>query len=217
MTGRIEGPVSGVSGRAERPEVAPRSWPDPTGTLISVAPAACELGHLLRLAIDAEQVGATRIHLAVDQPDFVAAVAGLRGQTDLVITADPDHDGADLVDRVPPDFTEVVLDGDDPTTLTAEVARIAAAARSEISVGGRGPAAVPVLFAAIAVGADLLVGTALSPPEPADPVAGIARAAGQRAAGRDDAALVARASGLARIAGRAPTQGRAARSRWHVG
>jgi hypothetical protein len=184
------------------------------GTLISVAPAACELGHLLRLAIDAEQVGATRIHLAIDQPDFVAAVGGLRGQTDLVITADPDHDGSDLVDRVPPDFTEVVLDGDDPTTLTAEVARMAAAARSEISFGGRGPAAVPVLFAAIAVGADLLVGTALSRPEPADPAAG---SAGRSAPGRDDAALVARASGLARIAGRAPTQGRAARSRWHVG
>ncbi len=214
MSDRIDGPVSVGSGRAERPTVVPRSWPDPTGTLISVAPAACELGHLLRLAIDAEQVGATRIHLAVDQPDFVAAVAGLRGQTDLVITADHDHDGADLVDRVPPDFTEVVLDDDDPALLTAEVARIAAAARSEISFGGRGAAAVPVLFAAIAVGADLLVGTALSPPEPAGPTAG---PTGRPAAGRDDAALVARASGLARIAGRPPAQGRAARSRWHVG
>ncbi len=183
-----------------------------TGPLISVAPAACELGHLLRLAIDAEQVGATRIHLAIDQPDFVTAVAGLRGQTDLLITADPDHPGADLVDRVPPDFTEVVLDEDDPTALTAEVARIAAAAGSEISFGGRGAAAVPVLFAAIAVGADLLVGTALSPPEPESAVM-----AGRRAPGRDDAALVARAGGLARIAGRPAVQGRAARSRWHIG
>ena len=148
-----------------------------TGPLISVAPAACELGHLLRLAIDAEQVGATRIHLALDQPDFVTVVAGLRSQTDLLITADPDHHGADLVDRVPPDFTEVVLDEDDPTALTAEVARIAAA-RTEISFGGRGAAAVPVLFAAIAVGADLLVGTALSPPEP-----NTAAMAGRRAAG----------------------------------
>ena len=46
---------------------------DPTiGTLITLAPAACPLGHLLRAAIDAEQVGASRIHLATDQPDFVA-------------------------------------------------------------------------------------------------------------------------------------------------
>jgi hypothetical protein len=191
-----------------------------TGPLITVAPAACELGHLLRLAIDAEQVGASRIHLPPDQPDFVAAVAGLRRQTDLVITADPDHDGADLVDRVPPDFTEFVLDEDDPTALTAAVARIAAEARSEVSLGGRGRAAVPVLFAAIAVGADLLVGTALSPPDPADPSAAArpeATATGRPTAGRDDAALVARASGLTRIGGRPAAQGRAARARWHIG
>lgn len=181
-------------------------------TLISVAPAACELGHLLRLAIDAEQVGATRIHLPLDQPDFVTAVAGLRGQTDLLVTADPAHPGADLVDRVPPDFTEIVLAGDDPTVLTAEVARLVGAARAEVSVGGRGAAAVPVLFAALAVGADVLVGTALSPPEPADPAAGRARGPG-----RDDGALVARAAGLARIAGRPAAQGSGARSRWHIG
>lgn len=192
---------------------APTAAAAGAGTLISVAPAACELGHLVRLAIDAEQVGATRIHLAIDQPDFVAAVVALRGQTDLVITADPDHDGADLVDRVPSDFTEIVLDEDDPPALTAEVARIAAAARSEVSLGGRGAAAVPVLFAAIAVGADLLVGTALSPPEPVDSTA----FAGRRAPGRDDAALVARAGGLARIAGRPAAQGRVARARWHIG
>ena len=38
------------------------------GTLITLVPAAGELGHLLRAAIDAEQVGASRIHLAADQP-----------------------------------------------------------------------------------------------------------------------------------------------------
>lgn len=198
------------------------------GTLISVAPAGCELGHLLRLAIDAEQVGATRIHLAADQPDFVTAVAGLRGQTDLVITTDPGHPCADLVDVLPPDITEIVLDGDDPATLTAEVARIAATAPAEVSFGGRGPAAVPVLFAAIAVGADLLVGTALAPPALPDPLGprppdpSRPRRAGHsadvaRTPGRDDAALVARASGLARIAGRPAAQGKAALSRWHIG
>jgi hypothetical protein len=180
------------------------------GILISLAPAAGELGHLLRVAIDAEQVGATRIHLALDQPDFVAAVAGLRRQTDLIITTDPAHPGADLVDRLPPDVTEIVLDGTDPAALTAEVARVVAAATGEISVGGRGAAAVPVLFAAIAAGADLLVGTALTPVEPSAPGQAPPR-------GRDDAALVARASGLARIAGRPAAQGKPARARWRIG
>ena len=45
---------------------------NPDGILISLAPAAGELGHLLRSAIDAEQVGATRIHLALDQPSWTA-------------------------------------------------------------------------------------------------------------------------------------------------
>lgn len=182
----------------------------PSETLISVAPAATELGHLLRVAIDAEQVGATRIHLPLDQPDFVAAVAGLRRQTDLVITTDPGHPQADLVDRLPPDFTEVVLEGSDAAALTAEVAGLAAGGEGEICLGGRGTAAVPVLFAAIAVGADLLVGTALSPPDPAN-------AGGDRLRSRDDAALVARASGLTRIAGRPAAEGRAARARWRIG
>jgi len=183
---------------------------EPRGPLISLAPAAGELGHLLRVAIDAEQVGATRIHLALHQPDFVAVVAGLRRQTDLVITTVPGHPQADLVDRLPPDFTEVVLEGADPAALTAQVAGLAAGADGEICLGGRGAAAVPVLFAAIAVGTDLLVGTALSPPDPAN-------AGGDRPRSHDDAALVARASGLARIAGRPAAQGRAARSRWRIG
>ena len=185
----------------------------PGGTLISLAPAAGELGHLLRVAIDAEQVGATRIHLPLDQPDFVATVAGLRRQTDLVITTDPDHPEADLVDRLPPDFTEIVLDEAPDTALAAEVARLVADAQYEISVGGRGSAAVPVLFAAIAVGADLLVGTSLTPAEPP----GTDRPGDERPRNRDDAALVARASGLARIAGRPAAQGRSARSRWRIG
>lgn len=192
------------------------------GTLISVAPAACELGHLLRLAIDAEQVGASRIHLALDQPDLVAAVAGLRGQTDLLITGDPDHPGADLIDHLPSGFTEIVLVGDDPAVLTGEVARVAGAAPSGVSFGGRGPAAVPVLFAAIAVGADLLVGSSLSPAPSAPagsapPPPRSATTPGRGGPARDDAALVARAGGLARIAGRPALQGAAARARWHVG
>lgn len=184
------------------------------GTLITVAPAAAELGHLLRVAIDAEQVGATRIHLPPDQPDFIATVAGLRRQTGLVITTDPDHPGADLVDRLPADFCEVVLDeGPPPASLAAEVARIAAGADQGVSVGGRDGAAIPVLFSALAVGADVIVGTALTPtgPPPGD------LRADPRPLGRDDAALVARASGLARIAGRPAAESRTARIRWHIG
>jgi hypothetical protein len=184
------------------------------GTLITLAPAACPLGHLLRAAIDAEQVGASRIHLASDQPDFLAVVAGLRRQTGLVITTGTEHPGADLVDRLPADFVEIVLDeGPSDIDLVAQVARIAEERDGEVSLGGRGRAAIPVLFAALAVGAHLVVGTAQTP---LGPPSKDLRGDG-RPAGRDDAALVARASGLARIAGRAPLEGRSARGRWRVG
>jgi hypothetical protein len=184
------------------------------GTLITLAPAACPLGHLLRAAIDAEQVGASRIHLAVDQPDIVATIAGLRGQTGLVITTDPEHPAADLVDRLPTAMVEIVLDdGPSHSELVATVARIAGEHDGEVSFAGNGAAAVPVLFAALAVGAHVRVGTAHTPLEPpstdlrGDP----------RPKGRDDAALVARASGLARIGGRPPLEGQAARSHWRIG
>ena len=192
--------------------------PDPPvpagGTLITLAPAPGPLGHLLRAAIDAEQVGASRIHLAIDQPDFVAAVAGLRQQTGLVITTDPDHPGADLVDRLPRTLVEIVLDeGPSDIDLVAQVARIAEERDGEVSLGGRGSAAIPVLFAALAVGAHVRVGTSQTPaPPPSTDLR-----ADVRPLGRDDAALVAKASGLARIAGRPPLEGRAARSRWRVG
>ena len=184
------------------------------GTLITLAPAAGTLSHLLRSAIDAEQVGATRIHLASDQQEIVAVVAGLRRQTDLVITMAPDHPAAELVDRMPSDFTEVVLDeGPDEVDLVAEVVRIDREHPHHVSLAGRGPAGLPVLFAALAVGAHLRVGTADTPANPIrqdltdDP----------RTAGRDDAALVARASGLARLAGRPPLDAAAARAWWRVG
>jgi len=188
--------------------------PTNAGTLITLAPAACPLGHLLRVAIDAEQVGASRIHLAIDQPDFVAVVAGLRRQTGLVITTDPAHPGSDLVDRLPADFLETVLDeGPSHVDLVAQVARIAEERDGKVSLGGRGTAAIPVLFAALAVGAHLRVGTSQTPMEPpSHDLRG-----DRRPRGRDDAALVARASGLARIAGRTPLEGTSARSRWRVG
>jgi len=183
-------------------------------TLITLAPAPSPLGHLLRSAIDAEQVGASRIHLDIDQPEFLATVAGLRRQTALVITTDPGHPGADLVDRLPPDFIEVVLDeGSSHIELVARVARIAEERDGDVSLCGRGQAAVPVLFAALAVGAHVRVGTSHTPVEP--PSTDLR--GDRRPRGRDDAALVARASGLARIAGRPPLEGSAARSRWRIG
>ena len=197
------------SRRPDRPEQARQ-----LGTLITLAPAPGTLSHLLRSAIDAEQVGATRIHLASDQQDLVAVIAGLRRQTDLVITIAPDHPAAELVDRMPSDFTEVVLDeGPDEVDLVDEVVRIDREHPHHVSLAGRGRAGLPVLFAALAVGAHLRVGTADTPGNPIrqdltdDP----------RTAGRDDAALVARASGLARIAGRPPLDAAAARAWWRVG
>ena len=189
------------------------------GTLITLAPAACPLGHLLRAAIDAEQVGASRIHLPVDQPDIVAVIAGLRGQTGLVITTDPEHPAADLVDRLPATFVEIVLDdGPSHSELVATVARIAGEHTGEVSFAGNGAAAVPVLFAALAVGAHVRVGTAHTPLDqpPAAELQGDLRS-NPRPKGRDDAALVARASGLARIGGRPPLEGQPARSHWRIG
>lgn len=167
------------------------------GALLSVAPAAGPLPQLLRIAIDAEQVGATRIHLAADQPEVADAVAAIRVQTGLVITVDPGTDAERLADRLGPGFTEVLLAEDlaGPDLLTV-LAGIAADHPGGASVSGRGPAALPVLLAALAVGLHLRVGTADSPPIPS--------ASGLTAAPRDDIALVARAAGLARIAGRPP-------------
>jgi hypothetical protein len=191
---------------AERPAVPP-------GTLITLMPEAGDLGHLLRIAIDAEQVGASRIHLALEQPDIAAVVNSLRNTTNLLVTADPGHPAAGLMDVLPDTDVDAVVDPGPPDDeLVARVASVVAAADGVVSIGGRGPAAIPVLLATLAAGGHVLVGTALTPLAPtttdlrADP----------RSRGRDDAALVARASGLARLAGRPPVEGRVARTRWQV-
>ena len=167
------------------------------GTLITVAPAAGPIGHLLRTAIDAEQVGAARLHLATDQPDLLAALAALREQTALVLTCDVPVPGAEVIAS---DFLDVVVpeSGDLPTVVT-EVARLVAAHPGGVGVHGRGRAALPVLLAALAAGGHVLVAPPDTEPE-----------AGSRS-GRDHVALVARASGLARIAGRPPLPPPAAR------
>lgn len=182
------------------PEI-PGAGPTPrsgASVLITLAPAAAELGHLLRAAIDAEQVGAARLHLAPDQADLDAVLTGLREHTSLLVTADRGSPAEALVDA-PFTLPETVVDGVDHAELVRQVADLAAAHPDGISVGARGQAAVPVLFAALAAGLHVRVGTADAPP------------AELRGGGRDDAALVARAAGLARIAGRAPLDPAAAR------
>ena len=162
---------------------------EPGGVLLTLAPAAAEIGHLLRAAIDAEQVGATRLHLAADQADLEQVVAALREQTGLVLTADPGSAADPLLDRIT--LPEVLVAPGEPAAVVAQVADIAAAHPDGVSVGGRDGAALPVLLAGLAAGAHLRVGTADAAPS-----------GERRGGGRDDAALVARAAGLARIAGR---------------
>lgn len=196
---------SGAVGSRTDPDHARRPDPDRPGgfaatppgdaaahsTLLSLAPAATDLPHLLRIAIDAEQVGAARIHLPVDQPDAEDAVAAIRAHTGLVVTAEPGSVAAPLADRPGPAFAELVLPEslDGPGLLT-EIARIVAEHPHRASVGGAGDAALPVLLAALAVGLHLRVGTA-------DRVA-----SGAPTGPREDVALIGRAAGLARIAGR---------------
>lgn len=176
------------------------------GTLITVAPAPSTIGHLLRTAIDAEQVGATRLHLHPDQADTGEMIAGLRENTGLVLTADRPLPG---LDRIGSPFTEFVLNEyQDATGLLTELGRIVADHPGGASVSGRGTAAIPVLLVALAAGLHIRVGTADTPAAPRGP-----DLRGEAATtARDDVALVARASGLARIAGRPPVDAATART-----
>ncbi len=169
------------------------------GTLITVAPAAGPIGHLLRTAIDAEQVGAARLHLPADQPDLTTAVAALREQTRLVLTCDSPITELDIIGS---DFLDAVVeDGGDLPDVVAEVARLVAEHPAGIGICGRGAAALPALLAALAAGGHVWVAA----PEQA------LAAPGHAPQPRDQAALVARAAGLARIAGRPPLDRWAAR------
>jgi hypothetical protein len=166
------------------------------GTLITIAPAAGEIGHLLRTAIDAEQVGASRLHLATDQPDLLLAVSALREQTGLVLTCDVAVQG---IDEITSDFVDAeVAEAADLPAVVTEVARLVAAHPGGVALHGRGGVALPVLLASLAAGGHLLVAVPEAQP-------------GVRT-GRDHVALVARASGLARIAGRPPLPPPAARA-----
>lgn len=206
--------MSGTDG--QRPEAGSA---DNGGTLITVAPVAGPIGHLLRTAIDAEQVGATRLHLPVDQPDLPLAVSALREQTKLFLTCDLHVPGVDVVSSA---FVDVVVqESSDLPALVAEVARLVAANPDGVAISGRGAAALPVLLAALAAGAHVWVeapehgrkspaaavrtaGPTEAGPAQAGPAAPARTSAARSGQGKDHAALVARASGLARIAGRPP-------------
>ena len=173
----------------------------PDGTLITLAPAAGPIGHLLRTAIDSEQVGATRLHLPGDQPDLTTAVAALREHTTLILTCDRDAEHVDVITSA---FADAAVDDlADLPALVAEVAHLVAAHPGGVSICGRGHASLPALLAALAAGGHLWV----EAPEYAD-----GGPAGRPGSVKDHAALVARASGLARIAGRPPLDLRAART-----
>lgn len=159
----------------------------PAGTLITVAPAAGPLGHLLRTAIDAEHVGATRLHLAADQDELEVAVSALRDQTGLVLTCELPLPGLDVIGS---DFRDVEVESaSDLPALVTQVAAVIAAHPAGVGIRGVGGAELPVLLATLAAGGHVTVAAAV----------------------KDHAALVARASGLARISGRPPLDAAAAR------
>lgn len=189
------------------------------GLLLSLAPSdavAARLPVLLRVAIDAEQVGAARLHLPANLPEAARAVAELRAQTGLVLTTDPDAAAADLCDLPGPSFREVILDPADRVELVATVAQLAAEGRTGpcpvVSVSGRGSAAMPVMLAAVAAGLQVRVGSADHPAaeatHPPGPGGAVALGLGPDPS-RADIGSIARAAGIARIAGR-PLLGAAA-------
>ncbi len=178
--------------------------PQLVGTLISVAPTAGGIGHLLRTAIDAEQVGATRLHLPADQPELADAISALREQTRLVVTCDVEAPGADVIGSpfVDAVVATVVKDPGDLPGLVAEVARLVADNPAGVAIYGRGTAALPALLASLAAGGHVWVEA---------PEYRSAAPSGRAGPVKDHAALVARASGLARIAGRPPLDRQATR------
>ncbi len=148
--------------------------------LISVVPAAAPLAELLRLAIDAEQVGAGRILLG-EALNIKTVREALQMHTGLLIST-PDDPGP---------WPDVTVPDGEPLDVVRTVTTLIGSHDGAVSIGGP----LPALFAALAAGGHLLV----QPPRPAD-------------APHTHAALVARAAGLARIAGRPAISGEQAKT-----
>lgn len=183
-----------------------------TGILLTIAPSeavAADLPTLLRVALDGEQVGAGRLHLPAQLPGAELAVRELRANTGLLLTCDAGGAAAELCDPPGPRFSEVIVEPADPADLLTMVAALAVEAQASgraISVSGRGAAELPVALAAMAGGLHLRVGTADVPGDGTGPPSP-----------RPDVALIARAAGLARIAGRPPIRGTSAAALLGVG
>jgi len=186
--------------------------------LITLAPGALDLPDLLRSAIDAERVGAARIHLGPEVGDLDQVVAAIREHTALVVTASAKDSSADAF-GAPPEVVNqgaitfsaqtFIAAGTDlnsssqwfelrfdrtmtPTQVVLQTGVLATRFEAPLTVAGDGEAGMPAQLAAIAAGYHLRVGTSHTPIVTGAP------------GPRDDAGLVARAAGIARLAGRPP-------------
>lgn len=148
------------------------------GTLITLAPGALSIDDLTRLVQETGRVGVTRVLLDALQPDGARAASILREQLGVIVAREGlDQAAAGFID------VEVEVTTDLPG-LAAEVARLVADHPTGISIRGLGPAELPALLTTLAVGGHVTVGPAASV--------------------REQISTVARAAGLARLAGRPP-------------
>jgi 3-keto-5-aminohexanoate cleavage enzyme len=202
-------------------------------TMITVAPAGGAVAELVRTARAGGEIGASVVRVPTLEPGrLVETVAALREQTELVLRVDSDPDVHPDLAACPPDAVELhtalrdreivaVYEITEPSRLTLlhrlldqhglpygrrvhcelvlrtpDVVPALAAALHALPADATftviGSAALPAMLAALAAGGHLRVGLAdtaeYAPGEPA----------------RDNAQLVARAAGLARIAQRRP-------------
>ncbi len=196
----------------------------PAGTLITLAPSATELSLLLRLALDAEQIGATRIHLPADLDEPLRALAALRDHTTLIISAAAAGPAAELADLVSPPIGTAGRDvlvtptglavlvelipepAQDPAAVVTDLAARIGRRQLPVSVACHGPLAIPALLTALAAGAHIRVGTA-----------GAGAGSGSAAGPRADVTLAARAAGIARLIGRPALSAAQARALLQLG
>ncbi|WP_206425978.1 3-keto-5-aminohexanoate cleavage protein [Nakamurella antarctica] len=167
---------------------------------------------LLRVALDAQQIGVTRFELSWQQTDLAQAVEMLRAETQVILTAPGTSPLASMVDLVwrdrsvtadlpgmapkefcPPGSNRVHLlefhlhATDVLGEIPSQVGLIAAGSQLPISVSSDGPTAMLAMMAALSGGCHLRVGTADSGGGP-----------------RENVALAAKAVGFAKLGGRPP-------------
>jgi hypothetical protein len=175
-----------------------------SGTIITVAPA--DSGRLLSVARDCERVGASVLVLPPGEPGRLAElIAAIRQYTSLLIAGE-DFPLTTVTDRAGVAAAhgpvQVSLGGGELPADVHGVSDVLRALPGDAlpSFGVHGVDPIPVLLSALAAGSHLRVGTADSP-----------------GTGRDDARLVATASGLARLAGHPPVPARVASGLFEIG